>query len=114
MRISDLGKLEGFVCLQGEYEDAELSAGYTSDLLSDVMANAGEGSVLITIQAHKNTIAVASLTGIVAIVFGNNRSVGDDVLAAAEREGIAVFRTAANQFESSATIAQHLGGHPAR
>ena len=111
MRISDLGKLAGFACLQGECEDAELSAGYTSDLLSDVMANAGEGSVLITIQAHKNTIAVASLTGIVAIVFCSNRSVGDDVLAAAAKEGIAIFRTAANQFESSATIAHHLGGH---
>ena len=56
MKISDLETL-GFTCLQDEFEDAELAGGYTSDLLSDVMANLKEGQVLITIQAHKNTIA---------------------------------------------------------
>ena len=101
MRISDLNTVEGVSCLQPQYEDAALSAGYTSDLLSDVMAHAREGAVLITIQAHKNTVAVASLSGILAIVFCNNRPVG-------------VFRTNENQFLASARIAQHLGGCPAR
>lgn len=114
MRISDMETLAGFACLQDDYKDTEVAAGYTSDLLSDVMANAAEGSVLITIQAHKNTIAVASLAGVVAIVFCNNRPVADDVLEAASRENIAVFRTSSNQFQTSAVIAQHLEGCPAR
>ncbi len=114
MRISDLNTVEGCSCLQPGYEDAELADGYTSDLLSDVMAHAKEGSVLITIQAHKNTVAVASLSGVLAIVFCNNRPVGEDVLAAAAKEGIAVFRTPENQFRASARISQHLGGCPAR
>lgn len=114
MKISELQALPGFVCLQPDYEDAELTTGYTSDLLSDVMAHAAEGSVLITIQAHKNTIAVATLTGVAAIVFCNSRSVADDVQETANREGIAIFRTSSNQFEASAIIAQHLGGCPAR
>ncbi len=113
MKISDLGSLEGVDCLQEEYEDREIDAGYTSDLLSDVMANAEDGSVLITIQAHKNTIAVSSLAGIVAIVFCNNRPVGDDVLAAAAKEGIAIFSTSANQFQTSSSIARHMGACPA-
>ena len=46
-------------CLVSEGDDLEIQNGYTSDLLSDVMGNAPEDSVLITIQAHKNTIAVA-------------------------------------------------------
>lgn len=114
MKVSDIETFEGFCCMQDEYTDAEVLGGYTSDLLSDVMANAEEGSVLITIQAHKNTVAVASLTGIVAIIVCNNRPVTDDVLSAAAREGIAVFQTAANQFNTSSLMAQHLGSCPAR
>lgn len=114
MKVSELQLLEGITCLQAEYEDVELAGGYTSDLLSDVMAHAQEGCVLVTIQAHKNTVAVATLAGAVAIVFCNSRPVGDDVLEAATREGIGIFRTAASQFQTSAMIAQHLGNCPAR
>lgn len=113
MKISDIQSLEGFTCLQGEYNDAEVQDGYTSDLLSDVMGNAEEGAVLITIQAHKNTVAVSSLAGISAIIICNNRPVPEDMLAASADEGIAVFQTSENQFKTSALIAQHLGGCPA-
>ncbi|MBN2164151.1 MAG: hypothetical protein JXR25_05440 [Pontiellaceae bacterium] len=108
MKISELESEIGFECLQAEYEDAVLSGGYTSDLLSDVMANAEEGSVLVTIQAHKNTVAVASLTGVAAIVFCNNRPVGEEVIDAASQEGIAVFLTGDSQFLATAAIARHL------
>ena len=108
MRISDIKELDGMVCLQDDYEDAEVLDGYTSDLLSDVMAHAREGSVLITIQAHKNTVAVCSLVGAVAMVVCNDRPMDDEMLAAAAAEGIAVFRTPSNQFETSALIARHI------
>lgn len=114
MKISDIRSLEGFTCLQGEYVDALVQDGYTSDLLSDVMAHAEDGSVLITIQAHKNTVAVSSLAGVVAIIVCNNRPATDDMLEAAREEGIAVFQTADNQFQTSSLIAQHLGNCPAR
>ena len=110
MKISDLERLDHLECLQKSYDDIELSAGYTSDLLSDVMAHADEGSVLITIQAHKNTIAVASLVGIAAIVFCNDRPVSEEVLEAAKEEGVAVFSTSDSQFVASALIAQELEG----
>lgn len=108
MKISEIQTLEGFICLQDEYADAKLTDGYTSDLLSDVMGHAEEGAVLITIQAHKNTIAVSSLAGIGAIIICNNRPATDDMIAAARDEGIAVFQTPQNQFKTSALIAQHL------
>jgi hypothetical protein len=114
MKISDIQALERFSCLQDDFEDAAVLDGYTSDLLSDVMANAGEGSVLITIQAHRNTVAVSSLVGIVAIVVCNNRPAEDDMLEAARNEGIAVFQTPENQFQTSSLIAQCLSGCPAQ
>ena len=89
--------------------EAEITGGYTSDLLSDVMGNAPEQSVLVTIQAHKNTVAVASLAGIRAVVLCNGRSVPDDMREAAEKEGISLLGTTRNQFTASALIARELG-----
>jgi hypothetical protein len=104
MRISDLASRYGFEVLQAEWEDCELQSGYTSDLLSDVMARAGQDAVLITIQAHKNSVAVATLVGIRAIVLCNDRPILDDMLEAARNEGIGVFRTGKNQFEVSGLL----------
>lgn len=114
MKISDIQSMKEFVCIQPEYTDADVTGGYTSDLLSDVMAHAEEGAVLITIQAHKNTVAVASLVGLPAIIICNNRPTLDDMLDAARTERIAVFKTPKNQFDTSSLIAQHLTGCPAR
>ncbi len=81
---------------------------YTSDLLSDVMGNAPEDSVLITIQGHKNTIAVASLVGIQAVILCNKRSAPDDMQEAAVHEGIAIFSTSDDQFTASCKIGELL------
>jgi hypothetical protein len=86
----------------------EISDGYTSDLLSDVMGNAPEDSVLITIQAHKNTVAVASLVGIRAIVLCNGRSAPEDMQNAAFKEGVAIFSTTDNQFSVSCAVGELL------
>jgi len=95
--------LNAEIC-QDEFEDSELRGAYTSDLLSDVMANAKDGGALITIQAHKNTVAVATLVNISLIVICNSRPMPDDMLEAAKDEGIAVIRTKENQFTVSGKI----------
>ncbi len=48
---------------------AEVTRGHASDLLSDVLANAPSGGVLLTIQVHMNVIAVALHAGLAAVVF---------------------------------------------
>lgn len=110
MRIKDIETVLPCTAVQNQFADEQLLAGYTSDLLSDVMANAPEGSVLITIQAHKNTVAVATLSGIRAIVLCNNRGAPEDMLEAARDEGIGVFVTEKNQFTASAAIHRALFG----
>jgi len=82
-------------------EDREIDGGYTSDLLSDVMGNASEGNVLITIQGHKNTVAVAQLVGLPAIVLCNGRPAPEDMVKLAEEEQIALISTKMNQFDAS-------------
>ncbi|MDA3957406.1 iron-sulfur binding hydrogenase [Oceanispirochaeta sp.] len=101
MKVKDLTDKLSYECLVSNGNEEELLDAYCSDLLSDVMGNAPEDSVLITIQAHKNTVAVASLAGIHALLICNNRPTPDDMLKSAGEEGISVFRTKDNQFNAS-------------
>ena len=108
MKVSDLKAKTAYEAVVDVNQDGEIKAGYTGDLLSDVMANAPSDSVLVTIQAHKNTIAVATLAGIIAVVICNKRKVPEDMAEAAENEGIAVYATWKDQFTVSAEINENL------
>ena len=104
MRISELVSCLGLEAAQDNYSDREISTGYASDLLSDVMANAKADGVLVTVQAHKNAVAVASLVGLGAIIVCNSRPLPEDMIEAARAEGVAVFRSAASAFEISGRL----------
>ena len=108
MNVKDLENVEGITCLYLADEEQTLSDLYCGDLLSDVMANAAEGSGLCTIQAHRNTIAVASLLGLSAIILCNNRTPSDDMLEAAASEGISIFTSKTNHYKTALAITQRL------
>ena len=104
MTIREAAAALGAGILYEEFEDANLTGAYTSDLLSDVMAHAKDGGALITIQAHKNTVAVASLVNISVIIICNSRPIPPDMLASAKEEGIAVLLCKENQFTVSGKL----------
>jgi hypothetical protein len=110
MTIREAAAALGAEIVQNEFEDSPLAGVYTSDLLSDVMANAKDGGALITIQAHKNTVAVAVLVNITVIVVCNSRPLPPDMLEAAKDEGIAVLLTGENQFTVSGKLYNLLRG----
>ncbi len=101
MKTHDIQHTLGYRPVYEPYKDVEITNAYTSDLLSDVMANAGDKGVLITIQAHKNTVAVAELTGQYAIILCNNRDIPRDMIEAARGEDIALFQTPHDQYTAS-------------
>jgi serine kinase of HPr protein (carbohydrate metabolism regulator) len=68
------------------------------------MAHAKEGGALITIQAHKNTVAVATLVNVTCIVICNSRPIPEDMIEAAKDEGIAVLLTKENQYTVSGKL----------
>jgi hypothetical protein len=103
MELSSAATLTGATLVSGSAEK-QISGGYTSDLLSDVMAHAKTGDALVTIQAHKNTVAVASLMGAPAIIICNNRPIPEDMIEAAASEDIAILKTALSQFEVSGRL----------
>ena len=104
MKTSELEGFLGARCAQSTFEDREIEGAYTSDLLSDAMANAVDNGILITIQAHKNTVAVGTLKDLTAIVICNNRPIPDDMIASAREEGIAIFVTDESQFTVSGKL----------
>ena len=89
---------------------AEISGGYTSDLLSDVMGYAAAGNVWITLQTHKNVMAIASLKELAAIVLVKGFTPDQDTLDQANEEGIPILGSKEQAFELSAKIYNLLRG----
>ncbi len=104
MKLSRIVELLDLKLVQDQYTDKEIMCAYTSDLLSDVMGNGPEEAVLITIQAHKNTVAVAVLKDSPAIIICNNRPIPGDMIMSAKDEGIAILVSEENQFTVSGRL----------
>ncbi len=81
-----------------------ISGCYISDLLSDVMANAGEGEVWITLQTHPNIVAVASLKNLAGIIVTNRRSPEEETLKKAEDEHITIAVSPRSTFEVAGVL----------
>ena len=79
--------------------DNEVTGGYSSDLLSDVLANSEEGNLWITLQIHHNIVAIASIKDLVGILLINDREPTEDTVNKAEDEGITILGTSLSAFE---------------
>jgi predicted transcriptional regulator len=86
----------------------EITGGYVSDLLSDVMGNADAGEVWVTLQTHKNVMAIASLKDLAAIILVNNYQPEEDTLAQSNEEGIPLLGTHLSTFEVSGRLYELL------
>ena len=83
----------------GAAEAADVTRGYASDLLSDVLANAPAGGVLVTVQAHLNVVAVAVHAGLAGVVFASGRVPEAEVVARAADERMPLFGSDAATFD---------------
>ena len=79
--------------------DREITGGYTSDLLSDVMGHAETGKIWITLQTHKNVIAIASLKDLAAVILIKGNDPDADMLEQAKEEGIPILGSNEEAFE---------------
>ena len=109
MNISELPRVLTLTPVQEAFDDRPIAGAYTSDLLSDVMARAAADYVLITIQAHRNTVAVASMLNLAAIIICNDRPIPDDMVEAAREERIALHVSGQTQFQVSGILYAALG-----
>ncbi|MCL6614761.1 MAG: serine kinase [Firmicutes bacterium] len=106
MRLGELVEILGLEALVPGDPDREVTGGYVSDLLSDVMAHARAGAVWVTIQTHQNVVAVASLLSLAAVIVAGGYRPEAETLAKAAAEGVAVYAAA----DSSFAVAGRLYG----
>ena len=79
--------------------DAVVTRGYVSDLMSDVMVNAREGDLWVTLQIHQNIVAVAVMKSLSGIILVNGREPQEETLRKAETEQIPVLVSGMSSFE---------------
>lgn len=84
--------------------EKEISGAYTSDLLSDAMANSKKDNVWITLQTHLNIIAVASLKELTAIIIVLDKEIDKDTLEKAETEKITILKTTMTAYQVSGKL----------
>ena len=79
--------------------DRPIQGGYCGDLLSDVMGNAPEGCIWLTVQQHQNTIAVAVLREMAAIILTGGNPPNKETREKADQEGIPILQWAGPTFD---------------
>jgi hypothetical protein len=79
--------------------ERQVTGGYASDLLSDVIAHSEEGNLWITLQIHQNIVAVASMKNLAGIVLVNGREPEQETIEKAETENVAIMVTEMPTFE---------------
>ncbi len=79
--------------------DKEITGVYISDMVSDVIANARPGNLLVTVQIHNNVIAAANLVDIAGIVVTQGKLPADDVKKMAEKAQITIYATDLNRWQ---------------
>ena len=111
MKVKEIAeKLNLKVFSGGEGLDREITGGYVSDLLSDVMGHAQEGDVWITLQTHKNIMAIATLKDIAAIVLVKGFEPEADTMEVSNEEGIPILGTPEPTFELAGKLHALVNG----
>jgi len=100
MKLKDVVKeLQLTVTAAQEGLQRNVQGGYSSDLLSDVVANSKEGDIWVTIQGHPNIVAVATLRELAGVILANGRQPEEQTVQRATEEGIPLLCTPMPTFE---------------
>lgn len=97
-------KLQLQVLVGQERLDTEVTGGYTSDLLSDVIANSKENNLWVTLQTHENIVAVAKLKDLAGIIIINNRKPDEATLQRAKDENVTLLASGETAFKVTGII----------
>ena len=109
MKVRELVEKLNLTVLSGESGlDRDIDGCYVSDLLSDVMGNAEMGNVWVTLQTHKNVMAIASLKELACVVLVKGQTAADDTLEQSNEEGIPFLGTTMQTYETVGKIYQLL------
>ena len=105
MKVQELVEKLNLKVLSGEKGlEREIDGCYISDLLSDVMGNAMEGNIWITLQTHKNVMAVASLKEMSCIILVKNLMPNDETIEQSNDEDLPILQTSLPTYEIAGQV----------
>jgi len=108
MTVKEIIEKLDLQCLNEANLDVEVSGAYASDLLSDVMGNAEMGNVWVTLQTHKNVMAIASLKELSCVILVKGLTASEDTVEQSNEEGIPFLSTEMQTYETVGKIYQLL------
>ena len=82
-----------------DFSSIETAGGYSSDLLSCVMAGAKKGFIWTTLQAHLNIVAVAALTEVAAVIITENAQPDVASIAKANQQGVILLSSSQPSYD---------------
>ena len=101
MLIGEIQKILDADLLVGEeLLETEVKTACGSDMMSDVLAFVKDQSVLITGLLNQQAIRTAAMMDMVCVVFVRGKQPGEDILAVARENGIAVMTTKHRMFSA--------------
>jgi predicted transcriptional regulator len=99
MKVRDIvAALEGILLTGEDMLDVDIEAACGADLMSDVMAFVKENVVLLTGLVNPQSIRTADLMDIRVVVFVRGKMPPKDMIAEAQRNGMAVIATKYSMF----------------
>lgn len=109
MTVAEVAEQLGLKIYSGKNGmNTRVTGAYVSDLLSDVMGNADAGQLWITLQTHKNVMAIASLKDLAGIILVSDNRPEEDTAIQSNEEEIPIMGTSLPTFEISGKLYELL------
>jgi len=104
--------LQGTILVENHGLDEEVPLGGAADLMSDVLAFAAEGTVLMTGLTNPQVVRTAEMAGINVIVFVRDKQPPPETIELARDSGMTLIRTAYTMYEACGRL--YAAGLPGR
>ncbi len=107
MKVQELMELLDASCLTSDVDlEAEISCGYSCDLLSWVLAHGKAGMAWCTVQTHMNVIAVSVLMEMACVILVEGVEIEEPALKKAIMEEMPVLLTKKTAYEVCVLMGQ--------
>lgn len=80
-------------------DGVDVDSGYASDLLSDVLAKAKQGTLWVTNQKHQNVIGVAVMLNLAGVIIAGGIEPDENTLEKAIAENVPLYITHMSAFD---------------
>ncbi|MGI6525820.1 MAG: DRTGG domain-containing protein [Caldicoprobacterales bacterium] len=99
-----INELDLEVLSEGVSLDREVLSGCCCDLLSWVMAHGKRNAIWITVQAHVNVVAVASLLELSGVILPSGVTMDEKTIEKAQEEGVTILSSKMDAFQLSGML----------